>query len=104
MTSSLHADQIVFDGLIVANWGPDIFLDMRRGGLTAGAAPGKDLPIPCAISRAGTRGFMNIPTSSWKARTAADIRKAKENNQTGLFSASRMSPHSKIRRRFGSAA
>jgi membrane dipeptidase len=35
MTSSLHADQIVFDGLIVANWGPDIFHDMRRGGLTA---------------------------------------------------------------------
>ena len=35
MTSTLHADQIVFDGLIVANWGPDIFHDMRRGGLTA---------------------------------------------------------------------
>ena len=35
MTSSLHADQIVFDGLIVANWAPDIFHDMRRGGLTA---------------------------------------------------------------------
>ena len=29
----LHGDAIIFDGLIVSNWGEDIFRDMRRGGL-----------------------------------------------------------------------
>ena len=31
----LHDDAIIIDGLIIANWGPDVFEDMHRGGLTA---------------------------------------------------------------------
>jgi membrane dipeptidase len=34
--NELHDDLIVFDGLIVANWGRSVFADMRAGGL-AGA-------------------------------------------------------------------
>ena len=31
----LHQDAIVFDGLVVANWGEEVFESMQRGGLTA---------------------------------------------------------------------
>ena len=30
----LHREAIVFDGLIIANWSPEVIEDMRRGGLT----------------------------------------------------------------------
>jgi len=33
--SRLHDDIVVFDGLIVSDFGPDVFADMRRGGITA---------------------------------------------------------------------
>ena len=35
MNSDLHRELTVFDGLIVANFGREVFEDMRRGGLTA---------------------------------------------------------------------
>ncbi len=68
MTSTLHADQIVFDGLIVANWDPDIVHDNA-----AWRAYRRELHLlhlgrisqtPCSTSRAGTPAFVNIPTSS----------------------------------------
>ncbi len=31
----LHEDAVVFDGLVVSNWGPQVFEDMHCGGLTA---------------------------------------------------------------------
>jgi membrane dipeptidase len=33
--SQLHRDAVVFDGLIIAKWGQQVFEDMHRGGLTA---------------------------------------------------------------------
>ena len=33
--AQLHKDAVVFDGLIVAKWGPQVFEGMYRGGLTA---------------------------------------------------------------------
>ena len=33
--AQIHKDAIVFDGLIVAKWGQQVFEDMHRGGLTA---------------------------------------------------------------------
>jgi membrane dipeptidase len=87
MTATLHADQIVFDGLIVANWGPDIFHDMRRGGLTAANCT-------CCIWEGFTDTMRNIARwNAWfreypdlvvKARTVADIRKAKKNDRTAV--------------------
>jgi len=35
MAGTLHDDAIVIDGLIIANFSRAVFLDMRRGGLTA---------------------------------------------------------------------
>ena len=35
MAGTLHDDAIVIDGLIIANFSREVFLDMRRGGLTA---------------------------------------------------------------------
>jgi membrane dipeptidase len=84
MTSSLHADQIVFDGLIVANWGPDIFLDMRRDGLTAASCTWEGFTDTMRNIARWNAGFHEYPDLIVKARTAADIRKAKENNQTGI--------------------
>ena len=33
MAGTLHDDAIVIDGLIIANFSREVFLDMRRGGL-----------------------------------------------------------------------
>ena len=32
--ASLHDDLILFDGLIISDWGRPVFEDMRRGGVT----------------------------------------------------------------------
>ena len=31
----LHDETVIIDGLVISNWSRDIFLDMRKGGLTA---------------------------------------------------------------------
>lgn len=35
MDDDLHRDAIVIDGLVVSTWGPKVFANMHRGGLTA---------------------------------------------------------------------
>ena len=35
MTSTLHRDATVIDGLNISRWGPETFLTLRQGGLTA---------------------------------------------------------------------
>jgi membrane dipeptidase len=85
MTSS--SAPIIFDGLIVANWGPDIFHDMRRGGLTAANCT-------CCVWENFSQTMRNIATwNGWfrdypelivKARTIADIRRAREEGRTAI--------------------
>lgn len=87
METELHANQIVFDGLIVANWGPDIFRDMRRGGLTGANCT-------CCIWEGFTGTMRNIAQwNAWfrdhpdlivKARSVEDIRHAKEDGRTAI--------------------
>ena len=86
--SALHEDLIVIDGLIVSNWSEDVFSDMRKGGLTAANCT-------CCVWEGFSETMNNIARwNGWfrehddlivKARTAADIRKAKEDGRTAII-------------------
>ena len=86
--STLHEDLIVIDGLIVSNWSAEVFQDMREGGLTAANCT-------CCVWEGFSETMNNIARwNGWfrehddlivKARTAADIRKAKEDGRTAII-------------------
>jgi membrane dipeptidase len=85
---SHHDDLIVIDGLIIANWGPDVFRALRAGGLTAinatcavweGARPTLD-----AIAH-WLRWFDEHADLIVPVRTTADIRAAKQAGRTGII-------------------
>lgn len=86
--SDLHRDAIVIDGLEICNWSRDVFEDMRKGGLTA-------VNCTCSVWE-GIRGSLdNI--AQWKkwfhenddillqVFTTEDIRRAKQENKTGIY-------------------
>jgi membrane dipeptidase len=82
-----HTDLTVFDGLIVANFGRDVFEDMRRGGLTAANCT-------CSIWEGFEGTMANV--SRWTAwfrehgdlitqvHATADIARAKREGKTGI--------------------
>jgi membrane dipeptidase len=82
-----HTDLTVFDGLIVANFGRDVFEDMRRGGLTAANCT-------CSIWEGFAGTMANV--SRWTAwfrehgdlitqvHATADIARAKREGKTGI--------------------
>ena len=82
-----HEDLIVIDGLIIADWSPEVFADMRRGGLTAANCT-------CCVWEGFAETMGNVARwNGWfrahgdlivKARTAADIRRAKEDGRTAI--------------------
>jgi membrane dipeptidase len=83
----LHRDLTIFDGLIVANFGRDIFKDMRRGGLTAANCT-------CCVWEGFRETMSNV--ARWKGwfrehgelitqvHTTADIARAKREGKTGI--------------------
>ncbi len=85
--SALHRDLIVIDGLIVSNWSEAVFRDMRAGGLTAANCT-------CCVWEGFDETMTNIAAwNGWfreygdlivKARTTADIRRAKEEGRTAI--------------------
>ena len=85
--SALHEDLIVIDGLIVADWSPEVFRDMRRGGVTAANCT-------CCVWEGFAETMANVARwNGWfrdhgdlivKARTASDIRRAKEEGRTAI--------------------
>ena len=86
--STLHEDLIVIDGLIVSNWSEDVFRDMRKGGLTAANCT-------CCVWEGFADTMANIAQwNGWfrehgdlivKARSTADIRRAKEEGRTAII-------------------
>lgn len=84
----LHDRITVIDGLIVSDFGPEIFRDMRKGGITAANCT-------CCIWENFTETMRNV--MQWKAwfreypelitqvRTTADIRRAKAEGKTGII-------------------
>ena len=83
----LHADVLLFDGLIVSNWGPFVFEDMHRGGLTAANCT-------CSIWENFSGSMDNIAQfKRWfeeydylmiQVHTAEDIRRAKVAGKVGI--------------------
>ena len=83
-----HDDLIVIDGLIVSNWGPDVFKALRRGGITATNAT-------CAVWEGARQTLDNI--AQWlqwfdahgdlitPVRKIPDIRAAKAAAKTGII-------------------
>ncbi len=87
-STTLHNDAIVIDGLIIAKWNRELFLDMNKGGLTA---------ANCTVSV--WEGFQNtvnnivemnelIDNNSdlvMKVNATADILAAKRRGKTGIM-------------------
>jgi len=85
--AELHRDLTVFDGLIVAKFGREVFEDMRRGGLTAANCT-------CSIWEGFRDTMANV--ARWKGwfrehadlilqvHTTADIARAKREGRTGI--------------------
>ena len=88
MAATLHDDAIVIDGLIISNYSPAVFDDMRRGGLTAANCT-------CSVWENFAGTMNNI--SQWKqwfrqhddqlmqVFTTADIGRAKAEGKTGII-------------------
>lgn len=85
--SELHDELIVFDGLIISKWSADVFADMRRGGLSGANCT-------CCIWEGFAETMRNVAQwNLWfrdhaesivKARTTADIRRAKTEGRTAI--------------------
>lgn len=85
--TNLHDDLIVFDGLIISNWGGEVFNAMRKGGLTAANCT-------CSVWENFRDTMLNI--GAWngmfsehcehitKAISVADIRRAKSDGKTAI--------------------
>lgn len=88
MSSGLHEQSIVIDGLIVSNFGREVFEDMRKGGLTAANCT-------CCIWEGFTETMRNV--MRWKqwlrehddlikqVYTTGDIIAAKKEGKTGII-------------------
>lgn len=85
---TLHADSIIIDGLIISNFGRDVFEDMRRGGLTAANCT-------CCVWENFTQTMRNV--MRWKTwfrehgdlitqvYGTQDILRAKAEHKTGII-------------------
>jgi membrane dipeptidase len=88
MSSELHERSIVIDGLIISNFGRDVFEDMRKGGLTAANCT-------CCVWEGFTETMRNVMRwKSWfrehgdiirQVYTTKDIVEAKEQGKTGII-------------------
>ena len=87
-TTSLHADAILIDGLVISNWSREVFEDMRAGGMTAANCT-------CCVWEGFRDTMSNI--GEWKrcfvehsdillqVHTTEDIRRAKETGKVGII-------------------
>ena len=86
--TAIHDSLIFIDGLVISKWSRPVFADMRKGGLTAANA----LLNLGGVCRDDARDI-----AQWKrwftenadlitlVRTTADIRRAKEEEKTGII-------------------
>ena len=86
--ASRHEDLIVIDGLIVSDFGPDVFADMRRGGITAAnctCSVWEDFATTMRAMAGWRRWFREHDDLIAPIHTVADIRKAKAEGRTGII-------------------
>lgn len=83
----LHREAIVIDGLQIDDWGPEIFEEMRKGGLTA-------VNCTCCVWEGFRETIDNIASfKAWcrasdglcQIFTVGDIRHAAQNGQVGII-------------------
>jgi membrane dipeptidase len=84
----LHAASIIIDGLEISRWSEEVFLNLRRGGLTAVNATvavieGFNETIQ-SIAR-WYQMFEHYPSLIRHVRTVEDIHRAKEEGKTGVI-------------------
>jgi membrane dipeptidase len=85
--TGLHEDAIVFDGLIIAKWGPDVFRALRAGGITAAnctCSVWEDFPTTMKAVADWKRWFVEYADLIVQVFTTADIRRAKRDGKTGI--------------------
>jgi len=84
---SLHGSAIVFDGLVVSKWSPEVFAAMRQGGLTAAnctCSIWENFRDTMANIAAFYRAFEQHPDLLMPVHSVADIRRAKEQGRVGI--------------------
>jgi len=84
---TLHESLILFDGLIVSDWGRPVFEDMRRGGLTAAnctASIWEDAAGTMRNLGQWNRWFRDHADLIVKTDSVADIRRAKTQARTAI--------------------
>ena len=86
--TGIHDSLTAIDGLVISKWSRAVFVDMRKGGLTAANCT-------CSIWEGFADTMRNI--AQWKrwftdnadlitsVRTTADIRRAKAEGKTGII-------------------
>ncbi len=82
-----NAGPLIFDGLIVSKWGPDVFRDMRRGGLGGAnctCCVWENFSETMRNIAAWDGWFRDYPELIVKAHTVADIRRAKQDGRTAI--------------------
>jgi membrane dipeptidase len=86
--SELHRHAVVIDGLIISKWDRSVFMDMRKGGVTAANCTVsvwegfKDTVANIAAMKRMIRENDDVLTL---VRTAADIERAKSSGKTGII-------------------
>lgn len=88
MQGSLHQDAIVIDGLVVSRWGPEVFRDMHRGGLTAAnctCSVWEDFRATMLNIARWQRWFSDHADVITPVRSAADILRAKREGRVGII-------------------
>jgi membrane dipeptidase len=88
MPTNLHQSLIVIDGLIVSNFGPDIFQAMRNGGITAAnctCSVWEDFPTTMKAVAQWKTWFREHADLIAQVYRATDIARAKKEGKTGII-------------------
>ena len=86
--SQLHEKLVVIDGLIISKWGREVFIDMRKGGITAANCTvsvweGFQQTVNNIIDM--RRHIENNKDILSEVRITEDIKQAKSDNKTGII-------------------
>lgn len=88
MQGDLHRELTVIDGLIVSNWGREVFEAMHAGGITAANCTScvwEDLPTTIKATAQWKKWLRENDDILQQIYTTADIRRAKADNKVGII-------------------
>ena len=85
---NLHTDALIIDGLVISKWSRDVFLDMRKGGLTAAnctCSVWEGIRVSLDNIAAWKRMFEAHSDLILQVKTSEDIPHAKQEGKTGII-------------------